>query len=541
MSAPLRVLILEDRPEDAELMLHELRRAGFDPAWQRVETEPDYLAQLHEGLDVILADYTLPQFDALRALQLLQEHGLDIPLIIVSGLISEESAIECVKQGAADYLLKDRLARLGPALTHALQEKKLRDEKRRAEMALWEEAQVSAALARVGRELIALLDTPTILDRLCQLITKVLACDCSHTFLWQAEREALVAGYGDTPEQRETLRVVDLPRRTVAPLLARLEREEVVQIVMTEPQNFLPATLPMQYSGITVSLYMALRRGGEIIGVQSAGYRGRQEPFTSQQKRIARGIAQLASLALNNAQLFGQAETANRLKTDFLATMSHELRTPLHIIMGYTGLLLEDEFGGLAPEQANVLQRVDQSAKQLFDLITATLDVSRLEAGRLPVEVEEVDLPQLLGELEAETQDLLREKPQLSFAWQVTPGLPLLRTDRAKLKVILKNLISNAVKFTDEGSVTVDAHLWERGVEIYVTDTGVGIAAEVLPEIFEMFRQADSSMTRLYRGVGLGLYIVRRLLELLRGTVAVESAVGRGSTFRVWVPLRFSA
>ncbi|TMA56214.1 MAG: response regulator, partial [Deltaproteobacteria bacterium] len=122
----------------------------------------------------------LPQFDALRALQLLQEHGLDIPLIIVSGLISEEAAIECLKQGAADYLLKDRLARLGPALTHALQEKKLRDEKRQAEVALWEEAQVAAALARVGRELIALLDTPTILDRLCQLITKVLACDCSH-------------------------------------------------------------------------------------------------------------------------------------------------------------------------------------------------------------------------------------------------------------------------------------------------------------------------------------------------------------------------
>src|SRR5206468_11966639 len=117
-----------------------------------------------------------------------------------------------------------------------------------------------------------------------------------------------------------------------------------------------------------------------------------------------------------------------------------------------------------------------------------------LEAGRLPVEVEEVDLPQLVGELEAETQDRLRENPQLSLAWQVTPGLPLLRTDRAKLKVVLKNLISNAVKFTDEGSVTVDAHLCKRGVEICVTDTGVGIAAEVLPEIFEMFRQADSSM-----------------------------------------------
>src|SRR5713101_51782 len=113
MPIPLHILILEDQASDAELMLHELRRAGFEPHWQRVETEPDYLAQLHAGLDVIFADYALPQFDALRALRLLTERGLDIPFIIVSGTIREEAAVECMRQGAADYLLKDRLARLG--------------------------------------------------------------------------------------------------------------------------------------------------------------------------------------------------------------------------------------------------------------------------------------------------------------------------------------------------------------------------------------------------------------------------------------------
>ncbi len=120
MSVPLRVLILEDRPADAELMLHELRRAGFEPHWQRVETEADYLAHLHADLDVILADYALPQFNALRALALLQEHDLDIPCIVVTGAVSEEAAVECMKQGAADYLLKDRLARLGSAVAQRL-------------------------------------------------------------------------------------------------------------------------------------------------------------------------------------------------------------------------------------------------------------------------------------------------------------------------------------------------------------------------------------------------------------------------------------
>ncbi|HEY7492209.1 MAG TPA: ATP-binding protein [Candidatus Tectomicrobia bacterium] len=136
MSVPLRVLILEDRPADAELMLYELRRVGFEPHWQRVETEADYVTHLHADLDVILADYSLGQFDALQALALLREHNFDIPCIVVTGAVSEEAAVECMKQGAADYLLKDRLARLGPAVTHALEQKRLRDDRQRAEAAL---------------------------------------------------------------------------------------------------------------------------------------------------------------------------------------------------------------------------------------------------------------------------------------------------------------------------------------------------------------------------------------------------------------------
>ncbi|MBD2539298.1 EAL domain-containing protein [Coleofasciculus sp. FACHB-SPT36] len=133
MSAPLQILLLEDSLADAELTLHELRLAGFKPDWQRVETEADYLAQLHPGIELILADYSLPQFNALRALQLLQERGLDIPFIVITGTVSEEVVVECMKQGAADYLLKDRLMRLGSAVAQALQAKQMRDQKRQSE------------------------------------------------------------------------------------------------------------------------------------------------------------------------------------------------------------------------------------------------------------------------------------------------------------------------------------------------------------------------------------------------------------------------
>ena len=137
MSTPLSVLILEDRPADADLMVLELEGAGFEPRWKRVDTEDDYLANLDLYVDVILADYLMPQFDGLKALKLLQERGLDIPFIVVTGTV-EEFAIECMKQGAADYLLKDKLRRLGPAVTHALEQKKLREEKSRAEQAMRE-------------------------------------------------------------------------------------------------------------------------------------------------------------------------------------------------------------------------------------------------------------------------------------------------------------------------------------------------------------------------------------------------------------------
>ena len=177
MSAlPLQVLIVEDRADDADLMVHNLRQSGYEVDWQRVDSEPDYLAHLNSALDLILADHEMPLFDSGRALRLLQESGLDIPFIIVSGVIDEDAAVFALKQGAADYLLKDRLARLGEAVRHALQQKELRNEKQRAEDVLHRYAKRLEILHQIDLGIINASSIPQVVEAALTHIQQLIPC-----------------------------------------------------------------------------------------------------------------------------------------------------------------------------------------------------------------------------------------------------------------------------------------------------------------------------------------------------------------------------
>lgn len=533
----LRVLVVEDSEDDTTLLMRELQRGGFQPVWQRVESPEALTAAVGEARwDVVICDHGMPHFSAPGALKLLRDKGLDVPFIIVSGTMGEELAVRAMKEGANDYVLKGSLARLVPAVARELRETLVRRDRRRAVEAQQQQAQMSAALARVGQELIAALGTPTLLGSLCRVTAEVLKCDLSYTLLWQPQDGlfVFVAGHGTTPEEGETARVLRLPVSALSTWLTTTARDDVV-----ETPGFDLATLagasPGQ-PGVGRQLCMPLRCSTGLIGLHIAACRTRSTPFTVGQRRIAQGIAQLASMTLQHQQVVTELERANQVKSDFVATMSHELRTPLHIIMGYNHLLLDHEFGPLTPAQSGTLQRMQRSAEQLQDLVNATLDLNRLDAGRLPINLQEIRVADLVSVLKNETHELQLESP-LQYVWNVPSGLPALRSDLPKLKVILKNLIGNAAKFTEHGSVTIVARCRDDGVEFSVTDTGIGIAAKDLEAIFEPFRQLDGTTTRRYGGVGLGLYIVQRLLDALGGSIDVDSEVGQGSTFRVWLPL----
>jgi signal transduction histidine kinase len=405
---------------------------------------------------------------------------------------------------------------------------------------LQQQAAVDEALARVGRELIALPDTKRILDRLCHLTTEALQCDASHTYLWDAEQREYraAAGYGDTPEQWESVRVLNYPQALTGDFHDRIAEQVVMQFRIDDMP--LDASAMLRQVGTTVILGMALRRGDSLIGVQSAEYRGRTAAFDAQQVRIARGVAHLASLALATARLVEELDSANRLKSEFVATMSHELRSPLNIIIGYHELLLDGGFGALSDVQRDPLRRADRSARELLDLISATLDLSRLEAKRIALDLSQVDVAELVDEVGREYATVL-DRPALAVRWFAAHALAALHTDRVKLKMVLKNLVGNAVKFTDRGEVSLTAAARDGGIEFTVVDTGVGIPTDAQLMIFEPFRQLEVTRTRLRGGAGLGLYIVKRLLDALGGTIEVESEVGRGSVFRVWLPSDASA
>lgn len=412
-------------------------------------------------------------------------------------------------------------------------------ERRRAETRSAQEsatAHIDHALVRAGQDLITTLDLPETLDRLGRLTTELLDCDTSHTIFWQEGDDSYVAAasHGEKAEDAEAIRHMRLPRTAFVGGVARGEHVDVSHVVFDD-EAAAPLGALARRLGVARLLQISLRHGDRRIGFQTA-CRRRDEPFTEVEERLAARLGQLGSLAIENARLAGQLGETARLKSEFVATVSHELRTPIHVVLGFADLLLEGEFGALSSRQRDAMKRVLSGARTLLEISDATLQLNRLDDGQVGLQLADVDLPALLEEVEAEVRTAQREA-KVPVERCLPPGLHHVHADRQKLKLILKNLLSNGLKFTERGSVRMSAETRGRDLVLVVEDTGIGIETAVLPTIFEAFRQADGSAARRYGGIGLGLHIVRRVAERLGGAVRAQSTLGEGSRFEVSIPI----
>jgi PAS domain S-box-containing protein len=496
MDKELRILMLEDMDADAELIESELRQAGIVFTAMRVDTEEAFRRELEEyAPGLILSDYSLPSFDGWSALIMAQEQRPDVPFIFVSGSLGEETAIEALKQGATDYVLKDRLSRLVPAVRRALRETEERIERRRAEEALRQSVERYRTLCETAPDVVFTLSTDGTITSL--------------NLAFEA-----MTGWPRA----------DWVGKNFAPLIHPDDLSPAMQLF----QHALRGETPPIYE-----LRVLSASGGYIVGEFTSAPQFHDGKIASI-LGIARDITERKRAEEAMKQAKEAAEAGNRAKSQFLANISHELRTPMNGIIGMAQLALDTD---LTPEQREYLTLVNDSANSLLGLLTNILNFSEIETGKLQLDSIHFNLRERVDHLIQRLRLQANEKG-LQLDYHLSPRTPdALTGDPARLHQVIVSLVSNAIKFTERGKVfvqvdTISETESEVGLQIAVRDTGVGIPPEKQRMIFEAFTQADGSSTRKFGGAGIGLAMASQLVSLMGGRLWVESEVGQGSTFR---------
>jgi PAS domain S-box-containing protein len=486
MTKLLHVLIVEDSEADAELVLRELQRGGYEVEYERVERRLAMEQALSRNKwDVILCDYSMPQFSAMDALETLKASGLDIPFLIVSGTIDEETAVTALKAGAHDFLLKGRLARLIPAI-----EREMRD----------------AETRRLRRETESRYE---LLVEQLPIIVYVNAIENFGSTSYVSPQIQTILGY----RAEEWLADPEFGQTALHP----------------EDQ---PSVLKkMKYSHTTGEPfdmeYRMLARDGRVVWFRDQAVLirdNRGQPLLWQGLKI--DVTKQKEAEVERENLISNLEAANAELERFTYTAFHDLRAPLVTIKGFLGMLKKDLHAKRQDQIQKDIKRIEGAADKMDALLSDLLELSRIERVINPLE--EVDLLQLTGEVLEMLDPLIRSK---RVSVNVSTDLPIVYGDRLRLREVLENLIENAAKYTDEQAnpdIEISTRIQDGQQIILVKDNGIGIDPRYHTRIFNLFEKLNPSM----EGTGIGLALIKRIIELHGGKIWVESGgPGQGSTF----------
>ncbi len=499
MKSSLCILIIDDNPDDRTLARRKLEQEFAKPQIQEISDATELERALAErNFDLVVTDYQLRWADGLTILRDVKERYPDCPVVMFTGTGNEEVAVEAMKAGLDDYIIKSpkHYARLAVAVRAAVE--------RSLQRQALQEAQnrYQRLFEGVPLGLYRMTLTGQVLEANSALL-QLLGYD---------NMQALVdAGLLERHFEPEVRRLWQ----------RRMEAEGVVQDFEMSLRRCNNTPIWVNHNARSIR-----DETGKVLY-----YEGAIEDIT-QRKQAEEERKQLLT---REQAARAEAETANRLKDEFLATLSHELRTPLNAIIGWTSLLRKQKF---SPEKAaRALEIIERNAHVQTQLIEDLLDVSRIIRGQLRLNICPVDLNQII-ETALDAVKPAADAKGIVLKSFLQPATGSANGDPDRLQQVVWNLLSNAIKFTSpEGRVSIYLEWLDRDVQIRVQDTGKGLPKNVIPYIFDRFRQAEASTTRSHGGLGLGLAIVRHLVELHGGTVWCDSpGLGRGSTFTVQLP-----
>lgn len=502
MGIKLHALLLEDIRKDAELLEEMLIDKGFDLKMDVVEYKEDYISKLKSNTyDVIFADFTLPNFNGQDALELAKELCREVPFICISGTIGEDKAVELLKQGATDYVLKDRMERLPFATRRALDEVSQRNKMREKEIELETYRRFLETIITNALDAIYIKDSNGLYILFNRAAENAIGKPASE-----------IIGKDDTflfPEE-EASRMMEedsLVLNNGIPMTF----EETVTLADANQHTFLTVKCPI------------FDEFGKVTGLFG----------------IAREITDRKQMEQSLSIAKEKAEESDRLKTAFLNNISHEIRTPMNAIIGFSEFIANPDLDSQKRKQYTEI--ITQSCEQLLSIITDIVNIATIEAGQARINETKLKVNETLKLLF--NQFLLRAKMQnICLELSLPQDEIEIISDETKLSQILGNLINNALKFTRQGHINIGYQLVnlnnEPFIRFSVEDTGIGIPESMSEEIFQRFRQVEESSYGENKGSGLGLSISKAYVELLGGKIWVESVLEKGSTFYFTIPCK---